>query len=192
MIETPQLPVIETERLRLRMLTDKDVPGIFEIFSDPEVMRYWSSEPMTRVDDAAQLLGEIRSGFNSRTLFEWGVAQREDDAVIGTCTLFHIDLRNRRAEIGYALRSSHWGRGLMVEAVGALINFAFDTLVLHRLEADVDPGNAASLGLLEKLGFEREGHSRERWIIAGKAYDSILLGLLRRDWNSARAVRNEP
>lgn len=189
MIETPQLPVIETERLRLRMLNDTDVPALFEIFSDPEVMRYWSSAPMRSIDEASQLLAEIGSGFRSGTLYEWGIAQRADDAVIGTCTLFHIDSRNRRAEIGYALRSSHWGRGFMIEAAGALIDFSFDKLALHRLEADVDPNNTASLVLLERLGFEREGYSRERWLIDGKAYDSILLGLLRRDWNQPSQIR---
>ena len=177
------LPSIETSRLRLRTLTDGDLDSLFAIFSDVEVMRYWSSEPMASVEDARILLEHISSGFESKSLYQWGVARRDDDRVIGTCTLFNIDLRNRRAEVGYALTSSEWGRGLASEAVSALIGHAFEAHDLIRIEADVDPNNHSSLKLLGKLGFVREGFARERWVVGGRFFDSVLLGLLRRDFN---------
>lgn len=133
--------------------------------------------------DARALLDDIQACFAAKSLFQWGVARREDDWVIGTCTLYHLDGRNRRAEIGFALGREHWGRGLMQEALGALLGYAFDTLNLHRVEADVDPGNAASLRLLERLGFVREGMMRERWLVGGGVQDSVILGLLRREWS---------
>ena len=67
---------------------------------------------------------------------------------------------------------------MMHQALDAVIDFAFTTLKLHRLEADVDPDNAGSLGVLEKLGFEREGLFRDRWLLYGKWVDSVMLGLL--------------
>lgn len=93
--------------------------------------------------------------------------------------------QNRRAEIGYALARAHWGHGYMGEALQALPGFAFTDLDLHRLEADIDPRNAASAAALARLGFIQEGLLRERWIVAGEISDSALYGLLRRDWTTA-------
>jgi [ribosomal protein S5]-alanine N-acetyltransferase len=188
MIEGDELPTIPAGRVRLRPLADGDVPALFAVFSDEQVMRYWSTPPMREVAEAQALLDEIRSTFLQRSLFQWGVARVEDDRVVGTCTLFNIDKRNRRAEIGYALARDCWGRGLMREALGALIDYAFGPLDLTRLEADVDPRNAPSIRIVERLGFVREGLLRERWHVGGETQDSVILGLLRREWE-ARATR---
>jgi RimJ/RimL family protein N-acetyltransferase len=188
-IRTDTLPTIPARRLHLRWLDERDVPALFAIFSHPEVMRYWSRLPMTELSEARELLEEIRECFDRRSLFQWGVALSDGDRVVGTCTLSHVDERNRRAEIGYALARERWGEGLMTEALTALLDFAFGELRLHRIEADVDPANAASLGLLEKLGFAREGYLRERWLVGEGAQDSVLLGLLGRDWDARRAEK---
>ena len=187
MIHSPTLPEIRAGRVKLRWLTEADVPSLFAVFSDPEVMRYWSSEPMADACEAEALLDDIRAHFAAKTLFQWGVALGGDDRVIGTCTLLHLDGRNRRGEIGYALAREQWGKGLMREALTALLDYAFTALALHRIEADVDPENAASLGLLERLGFTREGMLRERWLVGGRAHDSVMLGLLGREWRGGPA-----
>lgn len=184
MIEGERIPTITADRVSLRWLDERDVDALFTIFSDPEVMRYWSSPPLENREAAERLLEEIRDGFRQRTLFKWGIALKESDAVIGTCTLFHPDMRNRRAEIGYALAHSYWRKGYVQESLRALINFAFDELNLHRIEADVDPQNAASIRTLERLGFKREGYMRERWLVNGGIYDSLFYGLLRREWGA--------
>ena len=67
----------------------------------------------------------------------------------------------------------------MTEAMNSVLDYAFNDLDFHRLEADTDPDNAASLALLEKFGFQREGYFRERWFVHGKWHDSVMLGLLR-------------
>jgi ribosomal-protein-alanine N-acetyltransferase len=176
------LPVLLTERLRLRMLCADDVAALFEIFGDPDVMRYWSSPPLEDVDAARVLFEEIRRHFAARTLFQWGVARKDDDRVIGTATLFHIDHDHRRGEIGAAIARAHWGAGLGNEAVGALIRFAFEDLDFHRLEADPDPNNLASIRMIERQGFKREGYLRERYFLDGKPQDALYYGLLRREW----------
>ncbi|HSK78033.1 MAG TPA: GNAT family protein [Thermoanaerobaculia bacterium] len=173
------LPTLETERLTIRWLEDRDVPRLFEIFSNPEVMRYWSSPPLEDIRGAEELLREIRQFFESRTLFQWGVALKEDDRVIGTCTLSSLSASNRRAEIGYALGRAWWGKGYMTEALPALLRFAFGPLGLHRIEADVDPRNLPSLRSVESLGFRREGYLRERYFVNGEVQDSVIYGLLR-------------
>ena len=98
--------------------------------------------------------------------------------MIGHCVLFHFNHDNHRAEIGFMMNHDYWRRGLMQQALQAVINFGIEKLGLHRFEADVDPGNTGSLALLEKLGFEREGYFRERWLICGDWKDSVMLGLI--------------
>ena len=177
-----RLPVIDAGRVRLRPLTDGDVPALFDVFGDPEVMRYWSSPPIADIDGAHALLADIHRHFEAKTLFQWGVARLEDDLVIGTTTIFHIDKDHRRAEIGFALGRRHWGKHYATDAVTALIRFAFAELDLHRLEADPDPQNAASIAVLTKQGFEREGLLRERYFLNGEPQDAEYYGLLRREW----------
>lgn len=181
------LPVIETARLRLRPLTDDDAPALFALFSEPEVVRYWSSPAMREIAEARTLIREVREEFATGALHEWALERRDAPGLIGTCTLAHLSPENRRGEIGYALHPDAQGRGFMGEALDALVAHAFDGLGLHRLEADVDPRNAASMRSLARLGFVQEGLLRDRWQVTGEVQDSALLGLLAPDWRAAAA-----
>lgn len=177
-------PVLDTPRLRLRPLVDGDVPALFAVFNDPETMRYWTSPAMKDIAEAEALLRDIERHAEAETLFQWGIARRDDDLVIGTCTVFRIDREHRRCELGYILRRDHWGHGLANEALTAIVRHAFGALGLHRLEADIDPRNFASIRLVERLGFKREGHLRERYFVADEIQDSLIYGLLAPDWRS--------
>ncbi len=178
-------PTLTTERLTLRALAEPDVDDLFAIFSDPAVMRYWSRPPMQEKAEAAELLHGALEAFAQGESLRWALELRAhlEAPVIGTVSLFHLDAQNGRGEIGYALRSADWGKGLMHEALTAVVDYAFDTggMDLGRLEADLDPRNIASLRSLERLGFQREGLLRERWTVAGETTDSLIMGLLRRE-----------
>jgi RimJ/RimL family protein N-acetyltransferase len=178
------LSPLETPRLRLRALLDGDVPALFTIFGDPETMRYWSRPAMTAVAEAEGMLREIQRHAEAGSLFQWGIARREDDVVIGTCTLFRIDREHRRCELGFILRRDHWGAGFANEALRALVDHAFGAMGLHRLEADIDPRNAGSIRSVERLGFKREGLLKERYFVAGEIQDSLIYGLLAPEWNA--------
>ena len=91
--------------------------------------------------------------------------------------------QNRRAEVGYLLDRRYRGKGLMSEALRSVIEFAFNDLGLHRLEADTDVENIASLALLEKIGFQLKGCFRERWHVNKRWQDSAMLGLLQSEWD---------
>jgi [ribosomal protein S5]-alanine N-acetyltransferase len=186
LLDGRRLPTLHGERIALRWMTARDADALYAIFSDPEVMRYWSTLPMTRKAEARALLRDIREEHADGRLHEWGLVLRESDRVIGTCTLFHVDRGNRRAEVGFALGRSWWGRGLMREGLGALLDFAFGELALRRIEADVDPRNRLSAELLERLGFMREGLLRERWNVGGELQDAAFYGLLARDYRRGR------
>ena len=186
MITGEKLPTIEAERVRLRHLENSDTDSLFEIFSDAEALRFWSHPPYKTRAEAEKLLAEIHEYFRQKSLFQWGIALKPDDKIIGTTTLFRLDDQSRRAEIGYILNRGFWGKGLVNEALTALLDFAFGELKLHRIEADIDPRNAASQRVVERLGFIKEGHLRERWIVGGEIQDTLFYGLLESDWQKTR------
>jgi RimJ/RimL family protein N-acetyltransferase len=175
------LPLL-TERLRLRPLHASDAEALFAIFSDPKVMRYWSSEPWTSFEQAHTLIARDEAGLASGEHLRLGLVRREDGALLGTCSLFKIDRSCRRAELGYALASTAWGRGYMHEALKGVVDYAFNVLDLNRIEADIDPRNGSSARSLQRLGFTHEGLLRERWIVGLEVSDSAIYGLLRHDW----------
>jgi len=139
---------------------------------------------MRETVEAEALLSNITRHAVAGTLFQWGIARREDDQVVGTSTVFRIEPEHRRAEIGYILRRDQWGRGLAHEALTALCDHAFVGLKLHRLEADIDPRNARSIRSVERLGFKLEGRLRERYFVGDDIQDSLMYGLLATEWRT--------
>ena len=178
----PGFPVLAGQRVRLRGPGPGDADDVFALFSDPRVMRYWSSAPMQARAQAEGRIDEMQDAFARRDMIHWLVADRRGDVAIGSCTLFRFDARHRSAEVGYALRSDRWGRGLAAEAVALALDWGFRTLSLQRIEAGIDPRNDASRRLLERLGFRREGLLRERFFDGDAAGDSEFFGLLAQEW----------
>jgi RimJ/RimL family protein N-acetyltransferase len=163
-------------------LDTADVPTLFGIFGDAAVTRYWSHPALPDLQAAEALLARIHDGFRQRTLFQWGLELVRTGAVIGTCTLAALDATHRRAELGYALARAFWRQGYMSETLPVVLRFAFEELQLHRLVADVDPRNSASIRLLEQLGFRREGYLREHYHLQGEVQDAAIYGLLRSEF----------
>lgn len=179
---------LRTERLLLRPLIATDAPALFEVFSDEKVMRYWSGAAWNSIDQAHAKIAQYQLALAENESLGLGIINSQTNLVIGTCSLFHLDAQCRRAEIGYGMASTAWGKGYMREALAALINFGFEKLDLNRIEADIDPRNQASLRSVERLGFIKEGHLRERWIVDGEVSDSSIYGLLRRDWLAQKST----
>lgn len=180
-----RLPELEARRVRLRHPRPDDVEAVFAVFGNEHAMRYWSHEAFERREQAETYLGEIDQGFADRTLFQWAVTEHGADELIGTVTLTEWSERNRRMEVGYMLHPVHWGKGYASEAVRTVLQFGFEQIGLHRVEAELDPRNEASARLLEKLGFQKEGLLRERWWVYEEWCDSALYGLLRTDFDAS-------
>jgi RimJ/RimL family protein N-acetyltransferase len=181
-MDPSHLPTLKTNRLSLRWIRAEDVDDFYAVYSNPQVMRYWSTPPLADKEAASKLISEIQRDVESREILKWGIALSDTDKLIGSVTLFHLDFTHRRAEIGYAQGRAYWGQGYMQEALKAVIGYAFTELKLHRIEADVDPRNDASVRTLERLGFQREGYLRERWQVSGEIQDAYFYGLLSHDW----------
>lgn len=176
---------LHTARLRLRPLAPSDAEAIFALRSDARVQRYGSHPPWTQREAAHAYIERDIEAMAAGTGAQFGIERRDGGTVVGTCSLHELNPSCRRAEVGYVLLPSQWGRGYASEAVAALLDWGFGPLELNRVEADIDPRNTPSARVLERLGFTREGHLRERWIVAGEVSDSWLYGLLAREWRRA-------
>lgn len=180
--KTPlQRPALEGARVRLRPYREDDYAEFYALHSDEKVMRYWSFPAWTDPAQGRDYFEASIGGNDPERMLCWAIADSRSDRLLGALTVFAINRAQGRAEIGYALQSAHWGRGLASEALGLAFDYAFGVLGLRRLEADADPRNAGSCGLLERLGFTREGVLRERWLVNGELQDSAMYGLLARE-----------
>lgn len=175
---------LTTPRLTLRFVAPDDAEALFRLFSDPEALRYWSSAPWLHVAQAADHVEQTLTAYRDGAALRLAMVL-PDGELIGTVALYDFDRRNHRCQLGYMLARPYWGRRYMQEALPALIAHGFSALELHRIEADIHPGNIASGRILEGLHFQREGHLRERWFVGGEISDSIIYGLLRKDWEAA-------
>jgi len=175
---------LASARLDLRPLGPADTDAVFAMRADPVVQRYGSHPPWTQRQQAVDYIERNLRVMAAGTDAQFAIVRRTDAAVVGTCTLYQLDAQCRLAQVGYALRRSDWGQGYAVEAVTTLLDWGFETLDLNRVEADIDPRNLPSLRTLERLAFTREGHLRERWIVGGEISDSLIYGLLAREWKA--------
>lgn len=183
---------LRTERLVLRPLREGDAADLFGIFSDPAVMRYWSTPPWPTVEAALEKIARDTKAMASGEYLNLGIESNTNGRLIGSCTLFSFVDQCKRAELGYALAHAAWGHGYMHEALCALLNYAVSVHELNRIEADIDPRNEGSARTLQRLGFQQEGYLRERWIVNGEVSDSALYGLLRRDWQQGAVSARAP
>lgn len=177
---------IQTDRLKIRALEERDLTGIFACYNNEDVQRYCPPTRWRTMEQAHSWFARMQPRIEEGNAMQFVIELTDAATIIGTCVLFKIDAENKRAEIGYALGKEFWGYGYMHEALSALIDCAFRVLALHRLEAEIDPRNTGSAQSLTRLGFEHEGTLRERWIDAVEISDSGLYGLLNRDWAARR------
>jgi RimJ/RimL family protein N-acetyltransferase len=184
--------VVEAERLIVRPVEEADLPALLLVNGDDEATRFLPYASWRSLTDG-RVWFERMSLMGARgESIQYVVTERASGVAIGTCLLFRYEESSARAELGYVLGRSYWGRGLMREALIAVIDCAFGAYGLRRLEAEVDPLNRASSALLERLGFTREGQLRKRWIDKGVAHDTIIYGLLSDEWHSGKpASHNE-
>lgn len=172
------LPTLATERIVLRPLVPEDAAAAHKFLSDEQVMRFWSSGPHA---DLAETESYIVHNCTGGAHESWAITEAEGPAI------GWVNFTERRPgvyEIGYILARDAWGRGIAREALGMAIAHVFETLGARRIFADTDPDNAASIALLERLGFAREGLLRQEWLTHLGVRDTIIFGLLASEWRS--------
>lgn len=151
-----------------------DVADLYDIFSNPDAMAFWSTPPHINLGETEALLAATIS-IDPREGEDFVVEC--NGQVIGKVGLYHFP------EIGFILNPNSWGRGYAREALTALVHRAFSVHRLPSVDADVDPRNEASLGLLQRLGFQVVGHAPRTWNVGGVWCDSVYLRLMSQDPN---------
>ncbi|WP_121745239.1 GNAT family protein [Streptomyces sp. E2N166] len=175
-------PTLHTARLRLRPFTDADADRLFALHSSTHVMRFWDSAPWNDQARAERFLAICGKMADEGTGARVAIDRASDGAFVGWCGLTEWDPGHRSASLGYCLDDAMWGNGYATEAAHALLQWAFDTLDLNRVQAETDTRNVASARVLEKIGFVREGTLREDCVVNGEVSDSWVFGLIRREW----------
>lgn len=178
-------PILATERLRLRQITNNDAEDMIAIFGSPEVLRYLNLPPVDTHDKAVGMIGWAKGEFDNHESVNWGICLRGDDRLIGMCGNHGWDQSNRRIDIGYHLIPALWGQGYATEAALAIIRWSFENLDVHRIQADCTDGNLASERVLLKCGFKVEGVWRESCWEHGRFVDIKQFGLLRREFDGS-------
>ncbi|HWE28841.1 MAG TPA: GNAT family protein [Polyangia bacterium] len=174
----PAPPTLTTLRLRLRALRAEDAVALFDVFADDETMRYWSTPPHSSLAVTAKMVTEIIARNISNAGSEWAITSADSDVAIGKIGHWQWQRTHSRSEIGFILRRDHWRRGLGVEALRAAVGYGFTTLGLNSIEAQLDAANTASARTLERVGFRREGCTRQSYFDGRNYGDTLIYGLL--------------
>jgi [ribosomal protein S5]-alanine N-acetyltransferase len=183
-------PTLHTERLRLRPFDDSDADTLFALHSNANVLRYWDSPPWSEGSRAQRFIEACRQIAEEGTGTRLAVDRVSDGSFIGWCSLTRWNPDFRSASMGYCFDDAAWGQGYATEAARAMLQWAFNTLAINRVQAETDTRNAASARVLEKLGFVREGTLREDCVVNGDVSDSWVYGLIKREWRpSSEPIR---
>ncbi|SHG75430.1 GNAT family N-acetyltransferase [Flavobacterium johnsoniae] len=171
-------PVIETERLLLRRITNDDVNEVFELRSNPETMKFIPRPLVKDNEDALLHIAMIEEKIETNIGINWAITLKGNPKLLGIIGYYRMQPENYRAEIGYMLSPDFHGKGIIPEAVNALLKYGFENLKLHSIEAVIDPENYASEKVLQKCGFVKEAHLRESEFWEGKFLDKVIYSLL--------------
>ena len=184
-----KFPEIRTKRLILRQPSMKDAEWYFEHFSRPEVV--WGGggpapkDMRTAREELRKYLVDL---YRKRQGFRWIITIKGEGRPIGSLGFYKwAPSASYQAEMGYDLAREHWGKGIMTEAMKAVIDFGFEKMELNRIEVFIMPRNKRSIKLIKNLGFKREGLLRQRYFDEfGNYADDVLFSMLRADWKEKR------
>lgn len=171
-------PIFESERLLFTRIIANDAPEIIALRSNPETMKYIPRPYVTTTAEALDHIATIDEKINLNEGINWAVRLKNDSKLIALVGYYRIKPEHYRAEIGYMLLPEFQGQGIMTEVLKRLIQFGFEEMNLHSIEAVIDPKNYASEKVLLKSGFIKEAHFKENEYYNGKFLDSAIYSLV--------------
>ena len=172
-------PELKTDRLLLRRINKSDSAEIFFLRSDPDVLQFVGREPAQTIKEAEDFISQINHGVNANEIIMWGIAfQNEPRQLIGTICFWQIRKEHYRAETGFVLHPLYWRKGIMKEALLKVIDYGFEVMKLHSIDAQVASDNYASAAILKSTGFVQEGYFKEDYFFRGKFHDTAVYSRL--------------
>ena len=168
-------PILETQHLRLRRFNIDDADALFRLRADPETMQFIPRPLAKTIDDAKIQIANIEAKITNNEGINWAISSKQhNNDFIGIIGHFLIKPEHFRSEIGYMLLPEYHGRGIITEAIKRVMEYGFDVLKLHSVEAIIHPRNHASAEVLEKNGFVKEAHLRENRYYDGRFIDTVI------------------
>jgi len=146
-------PILTTERLTLRRLVIADEQEIFNLRSDSEINKYLDRPLSNTIDDARNFINKVNENINKNDSLYWAITLSDRNILAGTICLSGFSDENNKCEIGYELLTNFQGQGIMKEAAEKVIDYAFNTIKVQKIEAFLHRDNQRSIKLLEKLSF---------------------------------------
>lgn len=153
-------PQLKNERLLLRQFTDKDLEHVYRGLSHPEVIKYYGVS-YASLEETKEQMKWFADLEKSGSGIWWAITSAEDDTFFGATGLNNLTKEHRKAELGFWLLPQFQKKGIIRESVPMVLNYAFEVLNLHRIEAIVETENVASAKALENLEFQHEGRMRD-------------------------------
>jgi len=176
------LPILETERLRLRKLSMRDAGDVFAYASNPDVAQHVTWDYHRNLSDSMHYLRFITQQYHDGVPSPWGIIHKELGTLIGTIGYHVWSLPNSFGEVGYALSKDFWNKGYTTEAFNEVIRFGFETMKLNRVEATCKLANTASEKVMQKCGLEYEGILRKRLFAKYEFHDLKLYSIIKDKW----------
>lgn len=173
-----KFPELITERLILRKISNDDVAGFFKLRSDPDTMRFIPRPLATSEQDILDFFKVGDEYYAKGEMLNFSIALKETNEFIGSIGYYRTNWEAERTEVGYILDPAHRGNAYVNEAMIEIIRFAFNEIGLHSLEAIIDPRNTASINVVERVGFVKEGHLKESSYWNGEYIDCLIYSLL--------------
>lgn len=173
---------LETERLFLRRLSHDDAEEVLELRGNPETMKFIPRPLVKNLEDAIAHIDMINEKIDTNVGINWGITIKDNDKIIGIIGHYRIQPENHRSEIGYMILPEHQGKGYVSEAILAILEYGFQDMNLHSIEAVIDPENSASERVLQKNGFVKEAHILENEYYEGRFWDTIIYSMLKRNF----------
>lgn len=179
-------PTLETKRCILRAIRASDAPDILALLGDEQVTRYLGRYPITTLQEAHERIQRYTNTYDNQGGLVWMIVHRDTQKAIGNCLVWNLIPEHHRAELGYMLKPAYWRKGIMSEVIPVILNYAFTTMSLHSLAAQIDPENEGSRRLLEKFGFVQEAYFREDFYhpVYERFTDTVVLSLLQSEWRA--------
>ena len=171
-------PNLETERLLLRRVNGNDANEIFALRSNPETMKYIPRPLVKSIDDALEHIAMIDAKIESNEGINWAITYKDNPKLIGIIGHYRIKPEHFRAEVGYMLLPEYNGKGIISEAIKEVVNYGFNAMKLHSIEAIIDPENFGSERVLQKCGFVKEAHLKENEFYEGRFLDTVIYSIL--------------
>ncbi len=164
----------------LKSIKTDDKDQLYKLFSDKELLKYTDNNVHATINDTKLLIKKYQKEEQKGDSIRKAIYLK--NKIVGVISIYHIDKKHKFATIGYLINGESQNKGIMTEVCFTIIKYIYNNLPINRIEAQVFVKNIASIKILEKLGFQKEGKLRQNFMINNKLEDSFMYSVLKNEW----------